>query len=215
MKVPSAEAIVQLMVASDPRQTAYALLEFLLHANGARTGAIFAVDGGVRLVVGHSIDQDALDWTSPSWSRSQGALRQGRLSRSDDRSLLPVLRGDRLIALVYLGAGHVDMDSVAELSPLIGEAVIRAAHSKSPASATVSIDSYLGHASAQEIERRKLCLLLDRHEWNVARVARELQVTRTTVYKRLASLGIARKRVPKGSFSAVRGSESSFEKSQH
>jgi len=31
----------------------------------------------------------------------------------------------------------------------------------------------------------------------VARVARELQVTRTTVYKRLEAFGIARKRVMK------------------
>ncbi len=40
-----------------------------------------------------------------------------------------------------------------------------------------------------------LIFLLDRHEWNIAHVARLLNVTRMTLYNRLRRAGIDRKRV--------------------
>jgi hypothetical protein len=194
LKVQSAEAVVHLMVARDPRQSADIILGFLMGVNGARAGAIFSLHAGVSLFVGHGIAQEVLDWTTSCWTRDEKALQQGRLSRTDERFLVPVLRGERLIALVYLAAGHLDLGSIGEVSALIGDAVIRSARQPAPSS---PVESYLEHTSQKEIERRKLVLLLDRHEWNVARVARELQVTRTTVYKRLESFGIPRKRISK------------------
>jgi transcriptional regulator of acetoin/glycerol metabolism len=59
------------------------------------------------------------------------------------------------------------------------------------------LESYLGQTPEDEVERRKLIQLLDRHEWNVSRVARELGKTRSTVYHRLEALRIERKRVRK------------------
>lgn len=194
MKAKSAEAVVHLMVARDPQQCADVILKFLIGVNGARAGAVFSIDGDMRLFVGHGITQEALDWTDECWRRDQKTLQQGRLSRSDDRFLVPVLRGERLAALVYLAAGQLDLGSVTEVSSLIAEAVIRS--SREPAAAS-PVENYLEQTPVKEIERRKLVILLDRHEWNVARVARELRVTRTTVYKRLASFGIPRKRVAK------------------
>ena len=107
----------------------------------------------------------------------------------------PVLRADRLIALVYLGTTCLDLESIAEVSGLVAGAVIHTVAHEAPPS---SVESYLAQTPAKEIERRRLLLLLDRHEWNVARVARELELTRTTVYKRLEEFGISRKRVAKG-----------------
>ena len=46
-------------------------------------------------------------------------------------------------------------------------------------------------------EGRGLVALLEQHEWNIARVARELGTTRTTIYKRLERQGAERRRVPK------------------
>jgi hypothetical protein len=191
MRTRSAEAVVHLMVARDPHQTADIILGFLMGVNGARVGAIFGADGG--LLVGHAITQAALDWTFETRRRDEAGLRQGRLSRADDCFLVPVTRADRLVALVYLGTTGLDLASIAEVSGLIADAVTRAAHQMSAS----PVESYLEQTPAREIERRKLILLLDRHEWNVARVARELDVTRTTVYKRLESFGIARKRIAK------------------
>jgi len=48
-----------------------------------------------------------------------------------------------------------------------------------------------------EEARLQLLSLLERHEWNIAEVARLLRVTRRTVYMRLRSFGIERKHVPK------------------
>jgi transcriptional regulator of acetoin/glycerol metabolism len=51
--------------------------------------------------------------------------------------------------------------------------------------------------SPTEEARLQLLSLLERHEWNIAEVARLMSVTRRTVYMRLRSFGIERRRVPK------------------
>jgi transcriptional regulator of acetoin/glycerol metabolism len=107
---------------------------------------------------------------------------------------VPVIRRERLVALVYLKAAEADMECLSEAQATIAEAVGTTARQGVPPSA---VDAYLERAPAEEIERRKLLILLDRYEWNVARVARELRITRTTVYRRLVEFGIPRKRVKK------------------
>ena len=105
-----------------------------------------------------------------------------------------------MAALVYLAASQLDLGSIAEVGGLVSDALIRS--SRHPPSAS-PVENYLAQTPSREIERRKLVILLDRHEWNVSRVARELRVTRTTIYKRLDSFGITRKRVPKDGPSPV------------
>jgi hypothetical protein len=182
------------MVTKDPRQSLDTILEYLIGVNDARAGAVFGVEGGPTLTLGRGIAQDALDWALACWSGDEASLRDGRLSKSDSRFLLPVLRRERLVALVYLEADHVDLETVADVSSLIGDVTQQSGRQPDSLS---PVESYLEHTPASEIERRKLLILLDRHEWNVARVARELKVTRTTVYKRLEAFAIPRKKVPK------------------
>lgn len=185
---------MRLMLTRDPLQSADTILAFLMGVNAARAGAIFTVQDGLRLFVGHRIGQEELDWSNLRWRADQVTLAQGRLSRSDSQFLVPILRTGQLAAVVFLATGQLDLGSLAEVSGLIGEAVLRAAVQPKAAS---PVETYLEKTPTQEIERRKLVLLLDRHEWNVARVAREMHVTRTTIYKRLVTFGISRKRVPK------------------
>jgi transcriptional regulator of acetoin/glycerol metabolism len=45
--------------------------------------------------------------------------------------------------------------------------------------------------------REELLHALNLHEWNIARVARALSVTRKTIYERMERYGIAREHVPK------------------
>jgi transcriptional regulator of acetoin/glycerol metabolism len=52
-------------------------------------------------------------------------------------------------------------------------------------------------ASPAEQGRLQLLTLLNQTDWNIAEVARQLDVTRRTVYMRLRSFGIERRRVPK------------------
>jgi hypothetical protein len=194
LKPQSAEMVVRLMVAKDPRRSADSILEFLMSVSAAQAGAIFTVDSAPTLFVGRGIAQEALDWTAVCWGQEGKRLKEGRLSRSDGRLLLPVLRRDRLMALVYLEADQVDLQSLSAVSGLLGDAVVRGLRQNISPSA---VETYLEQTPTEEIERRRLVILLDRHEWNVARVARELHLTRTTIYKRLTTFGIARKHVPK------------------
>src|SRR5258708_2151927 len=195
LKPQSAEMVVRLMVAKDPRRSADSILEFLMGVSAARAGAVFAVDSAPTLFVGRGIAQEALDWTEVCWGQEGKRLKEGRLSRSDGRLLLPVLRRDRLMALVYLEADQVDLQSLSAVSCLLGDAVVRGMRQNISSSA---VQTYLEQTPKEASRRRRLVILLDRHEWNVARVARELHLTRTTIYKRLVTFGIPRKHVPKG-----------------
>jgi transcriptional regulator with GAF, ATPase, and Fis domain len=178
------------MLARDPQHCADIVLSFLMRIHAARAGAIFAVDRArTQLFVGNGIDQRALEWTAASWTAEQRSLEQGRMSRHDERFLVPVLRDRELTSLVYLATSQVDLASIDEVAGLISDAVLRGARE----SRTMSpVEVYLERTPVGEIERRRLLMLLERHEWNLARVARELRVTRTTVYKRLRAFGIAR-----------------------
>lgn len=191
----SAETVVRIMVARHPRRSADTILEFLIGVNCAAGAAVFTVEPESRLFVSRGIGQEALDWTRERWHRERERLAKGRLSRSDDCFLVPLMRGERLVALLYLKAPELDLDSLAEVSGLMVDAVTRSTREPAPAS---PVEAYLEQTSVDEIQRRKLLILLERFEWNVARVSRELKVTRTTIYKRLVEWRIPRKRVPKG-----------------
>jgi len=65
-------------------------------------------------------------------------------------------------------------------------------------------ETYLERTPVQDLEREKLLLLLNRNEWNIARVARLMGVTRRTIYLRLQRYNIPRERVPKGRLRVVR-----------
>ena len=58
-------------------------------------------------------------------------------------------------------------------------------------------ETYLKRTPVEDMEREKLLLLLNRNEWNIARVSRLMGVTRRTIYLRLQRYNIPRERVPK------------------
>jgi transcriptional regulator of acetoin/glycerol metabolism len=58
-------------------------------------------------------------------------------------------------------------------------------------------EDYLAQTPAEQVARAQLIALLDRNEWNIARVARLMRVTRRTIYLRLDRYGVERKRVRK------------------
>jgi transcriptional regulator of acetoin/glycerol metabolism len=65
-------------------------------------------------------------------------------------------------------------------------------------------ETYLERTPVEDMEREKLLLLLNRNEWNIARVARLMGVTRRTIYLRLQRYNIPRERVPKTRLKAAR-----------
>jgi transcriptional regulator of acetoin/glycerol metabolism len=48
----------------------------------------------------------------------------------------------------------------------------------------------VGFQEAHTTEKEKLIALLEKHRWNKSRTAKELNITRTTLYKKMEKYGI-------------------------
>ena len=91
-----------------------------------------------------------------------------------------------------------DLERLGKFSRIIAKAVDEdeGAAERAP-SRSEAWESYLERTPVEDMEREKLLLLLNRNEWNIARVARLMAVTRRTIYLRLHRYNIPRERVPK------------------
>jgi len=215
--------------ADDPRILAERTLEVLMALNRGRSAAVFARDGDtVTLFASRGIDQDVLDAVKTVWSRYRDALQSGETfsigSRDEARLLprrepggpaslvvMPVFNAGKLVALLYLDSldphfcGPNDMERLSRFTRIVAKAVTGIEPHREEARSTVERwETYLERTPVEDLEREKLLLLLNRNEWNIARVARLMGVTRRTIYLRLQRYNIPRERVPKGRLRAVR-----------
>jgi hypothetical protein len=160
-------------------------LELLLALTGSRMAAVYSCgdeDQSPALVAGLRISQPVLDRVTAAWRYGRDALAIGKRYDCSDGGLVePVLVERRLRALIYLepqGAA-CPADQFELVRALIAKRFAESdAASSEPA---ISVD-----------EREHLLLMLERNEWNIARVARLLGVSRLTVYRWLRRLGINR-----------------------
>ena len=212
------------MGAGDPRRLTERTLDVVMALSNGRSGAVFALDGNqLSLFASRGIDQTALDAVDLVWKRSQDSLRRGETFYVPERSaeklplseverpnvaslvVVPVLAPDVLVGLLYIDSadphfceGH-DLDRLAKFSRIVAKAITDA--QARPGGAKPEPDSgwetYLERTPIEDMEREKLLLLLNRNEWNIARVARLMGVTRRTIYLRLQRYNIPRERVPK------------------
>jgi len=190
-----AATVARMMIARDPRQASDTVLEYLITITAARGAALYLVqDGGIELLVGRGIAQDSLNWSMATFASQRARLAIGDPVHGYGQMLVPLLRSAQMLAIVYLGADSVEPQTMAELAELLLDAAMNAAGSEVAAS---QVDQYLEGARSDDVERRQLLVLLDRHEWNLSRVARQLGVSRMTVYKRMGAHGIERRRVLK------------------
>ena len=207
--------------ADDPRTLAERTLEVLMSLNRGRSGAVFARDGDtVTLFASRGIDQEVLDAVKTVWTRYRDTLQSQETfyigNRDEDRQLprrepggptslvvMPVFNSGKLVALLYLDSfdphfcGPNDLERMSRFTRIVAKAVTGIEPHREEARSTAERwETYL--------EREKLLLLLNRNEWNIARVARLMGVTRRTIYLRLQRYNIPRERVPKGRLRAVR-----------
>ncbi len=185
-----------------------------------RSGAVFSHDEGrIALFASRGIDQHVLDSANSVWSSQREMLRSGqtfyvpdvnsdrRLARSEAGGpvsfvMVPVLNGDKLAAVLYVDSldPHFcttqDLERLGKFSRIIAKAVGETGAVGVPTRAE-AWESYLERTPVEDMEREKLLLLLNRNEWNIARVARLMGVTRRTIYLRLQRYNIPRERVPK------------------
>jgi transcriptional regulator with GAF, ATPase, and Fis domain len=209
--------------ADDPRRLAERTLEVIMALLNGRSGAVFTREGDkLNLFASRGIDQHVLDSLQVVWSRSREAFERGetfyvperetdsRLPKNGEHigvasfAVVPVISDDQLLALVYVDSldphfcsAH-DLERMGKFSRIVAKAVTDNGparhHSQSRAEAW---ETYLERTPVEDMEREKLLLLLNRNEWNIARVARLMGVTRRTIYLRLQRYNIPRERVPK------------------
>jgi GAF domain-containing protein len=215
--------------ADDPRVLAERTLEVLMSLNRGRSGAVFARDGDtVTLFASRGIDQEVLEAVRTVWSRYRDSLQEGQTfsigNRDEDRRLprrdpggpvslivMPVFNGGKLVALLYMDSfdphfcGPTDIDRMTRFTRIVAKAVTGIEpHREEARTTTERWETYLERTPVEDLEREKLLLLLNRNEWNIARVARLMGVTRRTIYLRLQRYNIPRERVPKGRLRVVR-----------
>jgi hypothetical protein len=157
-------------------------LGVLIALTGSRAGAIFKCSdsGDPLLCASHRVDQRVLDQVKAAWTYGRDALALGQLSECPGGGVVdPVLAARKLAALVYLDQlGKAQPQEISLIKTLIAS---RAGETGVVDEQPVALD-----------ERQQLLLLLERSEWNIARVARILGVSRLTTYRRLGRLGITR-----------------------
>jgi hypothetical protein len=210
--------------ADDPRRLAERTLEVVMSLLNGRAGAVFTCNGdGVTLFASRGIDQAVLDIVPAVWATQKGGFSQGEMfyvpDRSGDRRLpaavaerpggpaafavSPVLEDEALLALLYVDSQEPhfcdahDLERLSKFSRIVAKSVRESASPRAAAGAGDSWETYLERTPVEDMEREKLLLLLNRNEWNIARVARMMGVTRRTVYLRLQRYNIPRERVPK------------------
>jgi transcriptional regulator with GAF, ATPase, and Fis domain len=211
--------------ADDPRRLAERTLEVVMSLLNGRSSAVFTCNGNdVTLFASRGIDQSVLEIVPAAWASQKESLRRGELLYIPDRSaerrvptmtadrpgpasfvVVPVLEEDTLLAVIYVDSqdphfcdAH-DLERLGKFSRIVAKSV-QDSGSPRPAAGGVGGDSweaYLERTPVEDMEREKLLLLLNRNEWNIARVARMMGVTRRTVYLRLQRYNIPRERVPK------------------
>lgn len=198
-----------LLVPRDPREFLGQLLKTVRTIAAARGAAVFArALGELRLALSIELDQATLDAAARLWSGQRDALTRGEVVPTPiDGGVahgVPVRSGDKLVGLLVVNtAGPLKPEQLATLRHLASlaapaleaDAVPASAHPARAAAPESAISAYLGRTPADDVLRDQMLGLLTANEWNVARVARLLGVTRRTVYMRLERWGLERVKV--------------------
>jgi hypothetical protein len=164
----------------------------------AQVVALFGVAGErLILLASYGLTQGVLDSVvGAAWAHQRPALAAGQPHESADLAALVLPCSDErcLSGLAYIEGPGVRRRSNLSLLVPLSQILARVARGAAGPSAVSPADGQetLGNADAAQ-----LYVLMERHEWNVARVARFIGVTRMTVYNRLRRAGLARKRVAK------------------
>ncbi len=184
------DRLAALLVTDDPRQAADKTLAYLVSYLRAKAGAVLTLEGeDPSLFIGRSLRLETLSALRSLWVSHQSALLSGRLVTDGTHALLPIQHSGELVALLYLDAPRpFEPEAISVFQVALAEAV-RANGQSAP------IETYLATTRSEDLQRQHLLVTLSQSDWNIARAARLMGVTRRTVYLRLQRYGIPRKRV--------------------
>ena len=206
--------------ADEPQRLAERTLEIILSLTHGRCAAVFRVAADrLTLFASRGLDQAALDAAHADWKAHAATLASGEMFYAptaaagdgpEARAAVPIRSdGEAVFGILYLDSAEPHFLDAADCQRIVKFNRILARALASPVTPAGERprgwERYLERTSVDDMERERLLLLLERNEWNIARVARLMQVTRRTVYLRLARYGVPRERVRKGRPVTVRG----------
>lgn len=179
-----------LLVEDEPQRQARKLLDHVATRCRAKAAAVVTVSADELASFAGEVPLSLLATLQSIWRLEGKDLRAGRPVNGGDHNVLPLMDGRDLVGLLFMDGGtRVEVKNAAVLALAAALKVAR----ERPARRVLDPETAVG----SEIERRRLLAALERHEWNIARVARLIGVTRRTVYLRLKRYNIDRQRVPK------------------
>lgn len=189
----------ELLVGRDVRRIAESTMELVAALVRSRRAAVFflAQEGSLELFVSQGVDQGMLDAVRRVWGASPSSLRAGEplySAASDVVMVMPCLAEGELVGLLCVDSPSPAFRLPAEQVIILCGILARSLSQPEAMPAPTTVEMF---RPTVEFERDRLLLLLDRNEWNIARVARILSVTRATIYNRLARFAIQRRHVPK------------------
>lgn len=190
-------------MSSNPGRIIENALDLVMVLARARRGAVLSCqEGRISLIASRGLDQSVLNNIQRVWSCSHRSLmaRAPLYSEGPDTFLaLPCLEKSELVGVLYVDTPgpsfRLPPEHLATFSGIFGRAIRALSAPFTPQRRDWPMA--LDNAAPDDLERERLFLLLTRNEWNISRVARILNVTRMTVYNRLARFNIPRERVTK------------------
>jgi DNA-binding phage protein len=183
---------------SDSQRIALSTLELVLGLTRGLSGAVFSCETEARLglITSRGLDQRIMDTVTRLWNeRRAGLLAEPAYyaPRPESFLVLTCIDGQRPVCLLYADMAQPELRLGAEELAAFRKILLR--EIGDPVSARdrpEEVRAYLVHTSPEDIERDRLVLLLERHEWNVSRVARLAGMSRDTMYRRLRRYDLGR-----------------------
>lgn len=174
---------IQVLVAAEPRGATRRLLNLVSGFTGAQAVAAFEVRNGRLVLFGsHDLAQATIDAAEQAFATSRSRLESGQVVHLDRHDVVPLFEDRQWVGVLCLQGARdgAAADAAQSLGRVLATTITAA------------------RTADQSDPAARLRELLEEHEWNVARVARILGVTRVTIYERMRRFGIPRKKVPRG-----------------
>ncbi len=196
------QMLMERLAATEPRLLIDQCLSVLLPATQATSGGVFVVRAEPVLLYSRGVDHESLKRVGDAWVHSGRKLRGGEAVHDGTWCIWP-LESPRGKVLLYIGGPKlVELERVRRAVDGLAPVFVAAAHAESMLPAATDevrrpIDWYLASTPPEVVEREQLMLMLHHDEWNLARLARRLGITRPTLYARMRRLGIKRVRILK------------------
>lgn len=188
--------LIDIALTDEPDEVTDRLLRAVLAFTGGQQVAIFEVrQEALRLSASRGIGQAALDEVERAWISGREELRGAHHVCTGGGIAYPILVKEHLVAVLFTERTPVasfedprDVQALGQFARLAGRNIARR---------WAEPGGYLAATTPDDLARDQLLVLLEQNEWNIARVARILDVTRPTIYARLERFGLPRQKVAK------------------